>query len=108
MAFIDDLKKTILSAAGTELGDKPQAVLDYMKTEGQKLAETLVMITEGVVNGSITIDEAPILLNQQKEASIAILSAAEGMTKIIAQNAVNSALDAVKNMVNSKLPIPLL
>ncbi|MCX6168666.1 MAG: hypothetical protein NTX65_04980 [Ignavibacteriales bacterium] len=108
MAFIDDLKNTILSAAGTELGHKPQAVFDYLKREGQNLAETLVMITEGVVKGSITIEEAPILLNQQKEASIAILAAAEGMTKVIAQNAVNNAMDAVKNMVNSKLPILLI
>ena len=108
MSFLDDLKNTIISTAGNELGDKPKAVLSYLETEGKKLAETLVMITEGVANKSISIDEAPILLNQQKQASIAVLAAAEGMTKVIAQNAVNSALDAVKNMVNSKLPIPLI
>lgn len=108
MALLDDLKTTILNAAGNSLVGKPQVVISYLKTEGEKLAITLAMITDGVVNNTINKDEASILLNQQKNAALAVLTASEGMSNVIAQNAINSVLDSVKQMVNSKLPFPLL
>jgi hypothetical protein len=108
MAFLDDLKTTIFGAAQSELNGKPQVIINYLKTEGEKLAITLVMIANGVADGSITQDEAPILLNQQKQAALSVMTAAEGMSIVVAQNAINSILNSVKQLVNSKLPFPLL
>jgi hypothetical protein len=108
MAFIDDLKTTIFNSAGDALTGQPQVVVNYLKTEGEKLAITLAMIADGVANGSISQDEAAILLNQQKNAALSVLTAAEGMSIVAAQNAINNVLGSVKQLVNSKLPFPLL
>lgn len=108
MSLLDDLKNTILSAGISTLKGKPEVVLEYLKAEGEKLAVTLAMITKGVVDGTINEDEARILLNQQKNASLAVLTAAEGISIIIAQSAINGILNSVKDLVNSKLPFPLL
>lgn len=108
MAFVDDLKAAISSAAGNALSGQPQVVVNYLKTEGEKLALTLAMIAAGVASGDIGKDEATLLLNQQKVAATSVLTAAQGMSIVTAQNAINAVLGAVKDMVNSKLGFPLL
>ncbi len=108
MAFIDDLKSGILNAAGNALSGQPQVVVNYLKTEGEKLASTLAMIASGVASGDISKDEAALLLNQQKVAATAVLTSAQGMSLMAAQNAVNAVLAAVANLVNGKVGFALL
>ncbi len=108
MALLDDLKVGILKAASGALSGKPQVVVNYLKVEGEKLALTLSMIADGVANKTITQEEAVILLNQQKVAATSVLTASVGMSIVTAQKAVNDVLAAVRDIVNSKLPFPLL
>jgi hypothetical protein len=50
------------------------------------------MIIEASGRGEITKTEAKILLNQQKVAAASVFAAAEGMTLVAAQTAINAAL----------------
>jgi hypothetical protein len=79
---------------------------DFMESE--KLAITLRMIIEAYGQGEISKIEAKILLNQQKVAATAVLTAAEGMAAVAVQSALNAGLRTVKDFVNSKLGFPLL
>ena len=55
-----------------------------------------------------TQQEASILFDMQRNTSQAVLAAAEGMTLLTAQRAINGALAAVKGFVNKLLPFPLI
>lgn len=98
----------IFRAAREELGSGADSVKKYLKTESEKLAITLRMIIEGAAKGEISPEEAQILLQMQKTASRSILTAAEGLSVLTAESAINSALGAVKDFVNSRLGFPLL
>jgi len=102
------LGSKLLVAAKASLGAKFGKVGGYVKAETEKLAVTLRMIAEGVADKSITPEEAHILLNQQKVAAAAVLTASEGMSMLAAQSAINAALASVKDFVNGKLGFPLL
>jgi hypothetical protein len=98
----------LFAAAKDSLGKDFKKVKAFLKAETTKLAITLKMITEGVINGEITEEEARIHLNMQKTATRSVLTAAEGMSILAAENAINSAMNIVKSAVNSKIGFPLL
>jgi hypothetical protein len=56
----------------------------------------------------VSEEEARILLNQQKIATSAVLTAAEGMSLIAVQSAINAALNVVRQFVNGKVGFSLL
>ena len=66
------------------------------------------MIIESRAANEISKAEAKILLNQQKVATSAVLTAAEGMSAVAVQAALNAALKVAKDLVNSKIGFPLL
>ncbi len=95
------------SAAGV-LKSKWPGVRSFATTEFQKIAQTVVAIGEGVASGQITEEQAPLLLDMQKNASRAVLAALEGMTLIAAEQAINAALNAVKGPINAFVGFALL
>ena len=104
----DNLGDKIFDASKSEFGAKFGLVKKYLKTESEKLAITLRMIIEGRATGEVTEEEAKILLNMQKLAAKAVLTAAEGMSLLAVESAINAALAVVKDFVNSKVGFPLL
>ncbi|KAF0145296.1 MAG: Uncharacterized protein FD156_1127 [Nitrospirae bacterium] len=105
---LDNLGDAMFEAARTTFGSKFILVKQYLKAESEKLAITLRMIIEGSAKQEIGKAEAKILLNQQKVATAAVLTAAEGMTAVAVQAAINAALKIVKDFVNSEIGFPLL
>jgi hypothetical protein len=103
-----NLGEKMFSAAKAALGSKAKDVKQYLKAESEKLAVTLRMIIEGRASGEISKDDATILLNQQKHAASAVLTASEGMTAVAAQAAINAALGVARDFVNGKVGFPLL
>jgi hypothetical protein len=102
------LADRIFKAAKTSLGKDYKKVKSYLKAETQKLAITLKMIVEGIISGELTEKEAIIHLNMQKLATRSVLTAAEGMRVLAAENVINSALNVIKNAVNTKIGFALL
>ena len=105
---LENLDEKMFAAAKSSLGSKFASVELYLKAESEKLAITLRMIIESCAANKIRKAEAKILLNQQKAATSAVLTAAEGMSAVAVQAALNAALKVVKDLVNSKIGFPLL
>jgi hypothetical protein len=100
--------KSMAAAAEGVLQKKWPEVRSFATTEFQKIAQTVVSIGEGVAAGTITEEQAPILLDMQKNASRAVLAALEGMSLIAAEQAVNAAINAVKDAINTFVGFPLV
>jgi N-acetylmuramic acid 6-phosphate (MurNAc-6-P) etherase len=105
---LKNLDEKMFDAAKSSLGSTFASVKVYWKAESEKLAITLRMIIESSAANEISRAEAKILLNQQKVATSAVLTAVEGMSAVAAQAALNAALKAAKDLVNSKIGFPLL
>ena len=98
----------MLEAAKTSFGSKFSLIKHFLRDESEKLAITLRMIIEASENLDINRAEAKILLNQQKVATAAVLTSAEGMTAVAVQAALNAALKVVKDFVNGKIGFALI
>jgi len=104
----DNLGDQIADAAKKAFGKQFKNVKTFVKAESEKLAITLRMIIEATAANEITEAEARVLLNQQKVAASAVFTAAQGMTAVAAQAAIDAALGAVKKFVNGKVGFALL
>ena len=105
---VDAVLKSMAAAAAAVLKKQWPQVETFAKTEFEKIAQTVVSIGEGVAAKTITQDQAPILLDMQKNASRAVLAAAEGMTLVAAEQAINAAIGAVKTAINTFVGFPLV
>ena len=103
-----DLLGPILKAIRPILNKYWGDVKDYAETEAEKMAKTLATITELRVANKINDQQAQALLDMQKHAMQAVLLAVEGIGLVAAQNAINAALGAVKDVVNKAIGFALL
>src|SRR6266705_2595710 len=103
MANIDvqSLGTNILGAIKAKLETHWKDVAPYATAEAQKLATTAAQIQLGIADESISPQHAPILLQMQANASQAALTAVETVGLIAAQDAINAALDVLRQAVNS-------
>jgi len=109
MAFdIQSLVSPIIGAMKPILSKSWSEVSAYAQTEATKMAQTLDSIAELRLAGKIDDVQASALLDMQKHSMQAVLLCVEGIGLIAAQNAINAALDAVKDVVNGKLGFALL
>jgi len=99
--------KSMAGAAAGVLQNKWPKVRTFAETEFEKIAQTVVSIGEGMAAGTITKEQAPILLDMQENASRAVLAAVEGMTLVAAEEAINAAIGAVKTAINTFVGFPL-
>ncbi len=97
---VNDLIGKIVSAIKPILAKYWNDVGDYAEGESAKMAQSLVTIANLKVAGKIDEQQAEALLDMQKHSMQAVLLAVEGIGLIAAQNAINAALDAVKDLVN--------
>ena len=74
----ENLDEKIFDAAKKEFGSRVGSIKDFLKSESQKLAITLRMIIQGRANGTISEDEAKILLNKVLRAFCSKSNAAPG------------------------------
>lgn len=103
-----DLLGPILSAIKPVLNKYWGDVKDYAQAEAEKMAKTLATITELRIANKIDDQQAQALLDMQKHSMQAVLLAVEGIGLIAAQNAINAALAAVKDVVNKAIGFALL
>lgn len=104
----ENLNEKIFDAASKEFGSRVDSIREFLKTESQKIAITIRMIIEGRANGAISEEEAKILLNMQATASKSVLTAAEGMSILAVEGAINAALGVIRDFVNGKAGFQLL
>jgi hypothetical protein len=94
-----DLWTRMIAAAADALGTEWPKVRGYAEPELRRLARTLVDIGERTAEGDISKREARALLRIHRNTTQTVLLAAEGMSILAAEKAVNAALRAVRDTV---------
>ena len=81
---------------------------EYAEAEAKKLAESLVMIEKLVLTGKINEEQAKLHFQIQRNATRMVLLTIEGLGIIAVEQAINAALDVLKDTVNTALDFTLL
>ncbi len=105
---VGELVKKMFEAFETSLVDKWPEIKDYAEAEAKKMAESLVMIEKLVIAGKITEEQAKLHFQIQRNATRMVLLTIEGLGIIAVEQAINAALDVLKDTVNTALDFTLL
>ncbi len=105
---VRELTKAMLAAAKGELVDSWPEVKEYAAAEAKKTAQTLVMIEKLSLQGKITKQQAKIHLRMQKNSALAVLLTLEGLGILAVENAINAALKAIQDSVNTAVGFALI
>lgn len=105
---VSQLAKEMTAVFIGSLKDKAPDIQRYAAREARKLAQRLAKIEKSVLAGMIDEDEARLQLDIQKNATQIILLKIEGLERLAVEQAINSALNVVIDMVNPKLRLALL
>jgi len=90
------------------LGNKWPEIKEYGEAESKKLAESFVMVQKLKLANNLDEEEARLHFNIQKNASRTVLLTIEGLGVLAADQAINAALDVVKDAVNTALGFTLV
>lgn len=105
---IEQLLPPMLASARKAFGQRWSGVKDYAEGELDKLARTVVQIQTLRLAGRISEGEASVLLEMQKNTARTVMLALKGMTLLAVEAAINAALQAVRDTVNTGLGFALL
>jgi hypothetical protein len=83
-------------------------ISDYASHEFQQFAEDSVMIGNMIQSGKITVATGQILLDMHRNSMLSVLTAIEGITLIVVEQAINAALAVLRTTVNTALGFALL
>jgi hypothetical protein len=105
---VSQLRRAMVNAAKDELGDKWPEIKVYAESEAKKIAETIKMIAKLTKDGDISISAARLHLNIQKNAARTVLLTVEGLGLLAVEAAVNAAVRAIRETVNTALGFALI
>lgn len=105
---VPSLAKEMLAASREVLEDSWPEIKDYARAEFKKIAESIAMITRLHAAGKISQKKARLHIEIQKNAARMVLLTVEGMGIIMVERAINAALGAVKDTVNTAVGFALL
>ena len=105
---ISQLASQMLAAALPILTKGSGDIKEYAETEFTKIAQRIELIETQLASGDLSPEGACNSLEQQKLVAKTTLSAVEGLTEEMIQDAINAALDVVKGVVNTTLGIGLI
>jgi hypothetical protein len=110
MSTIDFSKlfSDMLSAAKSQLADKWPAVEGIATLSIKTLAQSLLDIEEMSVKGTISKEQAALLLDLHKNTTKMVLLSVEVIGIVTAEQAINAALDVVKETINSTIGFGLI
>lgn len=98
----------MLSAAKGVFDDKWPETKDYAKSEVKIFAERFQTIARLRAAGAISEKRAKSHVEFQKEAWETVLLAVAGLNQLLVEEALNAALDAVKDTINTGVGFVLL
>jgi hypothetical protein len=104
---VGELVKKMFEAFESSLVDKWPEVKDYAEAEAKKMAESLVMIEKLVLSEQINEDQAKLHFQIQRNATRMVLLTIEGLGIIAVEEAINAAMDVLRDTVNTALDFTL-
>jgi hypothetical protein len=105
---VAELANSMLQASRGRLKKHWPIIKEYAAAETKKTAETLAMIERLRGAGQISPAEARLLLEMQRNSAKAVLLTVEGLGLLVAEAAINAAVNAVRTPVNKALGFELL
>lgn len=105
---VDELLGDMLGAAKDVLSEKWPDIEDYAETELKGIAEGIALIEKLHISGSISDEQAKLLLDMKKNTAKIVLLSMEGLGLLAVEQAINAALDVVRETVNESLDFTLL
>ena len=105
---ISNLAKDMLNAAKPILNDYWKEVKPYVEKESKAFVQNLAMIAKLKLQGKITREEALIHIQIQRNSYRAVLTAVEGLGILMVEKALNAAIGAIRNAVNTAIGWSLL
>lgn len=68
----------------------------------------MTFIEDEVLAGRMSLNKARLHLEMQKDTAITVLLTVQGLNLIAVEQAINAALNVIKDTVNAALKLPLL
>jgi hypothetical protein len=99
----DSVLEGMISAASGAASGNWQSAKDYSVTEFKKLQATGQLILDGLRDGSIPPAQGQILLDAQKNQSLAIIASVHLMNAVQAQAIVNAAVGVLTSAINTAI-----
>lgn len=100
---INNLLSSMVNAAKTSLKASSVGLTDVAISSLKTLAQCLVNIEQMKMTGTISEEQANLLIDMQKNAVQTAILTEEGLGLLAAQNAINSALSVVSDLVNTAI-----
>jgi Fic family protein len=105
---VEKLLKSMLAAAKEVLIDKWPEIRSHAEVELKGIAEGIALIEKLRSEGKITEEQAVLLLDMKKNTAKIVLLTIEGLGILAVEQAINAALNVVKETVNASLDFALL
>lgn len=100
---IQNLLKEMLGAASQVFSKKWPDVKDYAEEEFKKFSRNIVEIERMKFEGKITEEKAKLQMEIQKNSIKTVLLAVKGIGMVTTEQAINAAIDVVRNTVNTTI-----
>lgn len=100
---VDDLLQKMAAAASGVLKKKWSTAKGYAQGEFKKIGDSLAFIAVEVAAGRMTQEQARLHIKLQRNASQQVLMMVEGLSILAAEEAINAALDVIRQTVNTAL-----
>ena len=98
----------MITTIKNDVGPKWSDIETFVKNETQVFAESLKDYAQQHLEGKITEADAIESAQDSKEAMQTVLFAAEGVALILTERSINTAIDAIKNLVNDVIGFNIL
>jgi hypothetical protein len=98
----------MLSAALPILAKGGSSVKDYAEDQFKQIAQRIADIGEQRIEGNLSDSDAKALLDMQIKSTENVFLTVEGLTEIIIEQAINAALNVVKEVVNTGVGFGLI
>jgi hypothetical protein len=105
---LDKIARDMFVAAFGVLKERAPKMRTIVEAEFKKVAQTLVLVEAELVAGEISREEAALLIDMQKSATRSVLLMSQGLSLLVAEQAINTALDVVRAAVNTAAGVKVL
>ena len=97
---LKDIIGKITDAVKVALGEKWDEAQDFAESEVKKFAQNIAEIALWKETGKITEEQGKVLLRMHQRSMKMVLTALEGISLVLAEKAINAAIDAIGDIIN--------
>lgn len=97
---IHDVTAKIREAVKVAMGDKWDEAKVFAESESRKFAASIAEIALWKETNAITEEQGRVLLQMHQRSMQMVITALEGVSLVLAERAINAAIDAIGDIVN--------